>query len=76
MERLKIPADKMCPECNGWGIDWNETFDRKLDQIQDTQGLSLYDAINQAKQSPLYQEDYWACKECDGTGIKKDKSLS
>lgn len=71
MDRLKVPTDKRCSDCNGWGIDWNESFDRKLDQIQDTQGLSLYDAINQAKQSTLYQDDYCTCKSCDGTGAKK-----
>lgn len=72
MDRLKIPADQRCPKCNGWGIDWNESFDRKLDQVQDTQGLSLYEAIYQVKQNRNYEDDYWKCEACEGTGIRRD----
>ncbi|SEH94651.1 hypothetical protein SAMN05192559_1062 [Halobacillus karajensis] len=68
---MKSKPEERCAKCNGWGIDWDDVFDKRIDQITDTQGLSYYDAIEQAKADHEYQENYWNCKDCGGTGINK-----
>jgi len=65
--------EKRCEDCNGWGIFWNEAFDRKVDQYMDTQGLSMYESVLFLKKSPTYKEDYWNCDVCKGTGEKSSE---
>lgn len=63
--------EERCEKCNGYGIEWNDVFDRAVDTVMDTQGLSFYDAVNQVKNNRSYEEDYTDCKECKGTGKNK-----
>lgn len=69
---LMLPNVKdRCEKCSGYGIQWNDTFERAVDRVMDTQGLSYYDSVNQTKNSRSYEEDYELCSACDGTGKKK-----
>lgn len=63
--------EERCKECDGFGIEWNDVFDRAVDTVMDTQGLSYYDAVNQVKNNRSYEEDYKDCKDCKGTGKNK-----
>ncbi|KGP89658.1 hypothetical protein N780_10235 [Pontibacillus chungwhensis BH030062] len=60
--------EKRCKKCSGWGILWNEAFDKKLDRITDSQGLSYYDAVLQLKKSSSYKKTYSNCGACKGIG--------
>lgn len=60
-----------CEECNGFCIKWNDVFDRAVDRVMDTQGLSVYDAVNQVRGDTMYKDDYSLCVSCSGTGKKK-----
>lgn len=63
--------DARCEKCNGYGIEWNKTFDRAVDRVMDTQGLSFYDSVNQVRGNSMYEEDYSLCVPCNGTGKRK-----
>ncbi|MBT2576860.1 hypothetical protein J7E43_05495 [Bacillus sp. ISL-8] len=63
--------DDRCEKCNGYGIEWNRTFDRAVDRVMDTQGLSFYDSVNQVRGNSMHEEDYSLCAPCNGTGKKK-----
>lgn len=65
---ILVKFEDRCPTCGGYGFDWNENFERNIDRIMDTQGLSYYDAVNQTKKNNRYSGDFWNCKECNGIG--------
>jgi uncharacterized protein with PIN domain len=69
MERVNHKSIQRCPKCNGYGVEWNENFERSVDRISDTQGLSFYDAIQQTKRNPRFSSDFWDCPECNGAGF-------
>lgn len=65
-----IKLEDRCTNCNGYGIKWNDDFDRGVDTVMDTQGLSFYDAVNQTKRNKHYDGDWWNCEKCNGSGKK------
>lgn len=63
--------ENRCPTCRGTGevYDWaNGGFEREVDHIVDTQGISIYDAVLQLKRKKKYLEAIQKCNTCNGTG--------
>lgn len=63
--------EERCKKCDGYGIEWDETFERAIDTVMDTQGLSFYDSVNQVKNNRMYENHYTFCPDCNGDGKKK-----